>query len=329
MGSVSASGERGCRSLPARYRRAAPYLVAGVLFVASALKFFDPYVPLAAGTVWVPAGIPVALIATFESLLAWWLVRGWLPQWSRMTAIATFGVFGLLQIANLFSGEESCGCFGFVELPAAWMIGLDVFLIIALIWAIPPTATRRPRALEFVALGALFAGAWFVSLRPLVNEYAAFYVFGKQPTRGGRDIGRGISLSFDNIPGETLLSQHACFSLIQPRRVLNRGRWALLLVRSECRRCREATRSFTTLQSSRSFGDWQFGIVDVAKAGEPGEFNSPAAGITAYRLPGFDERGKISWVGRTPLYLMIEDGKLVDVFYDLESLQQHLRRRNP
>ena len=80
--------------------------------------------------------------------LAAWLVTGARPRLAWAAALVTFLCFAGVTAARVVAGETSCGCFGLLEIDPRWVLGLDLAVIAALLWAGPPTGQTAHAAFD-------------------------------------------------------------------------------------------------------------------------------------------------------------------------------------
>jgi hypothetical protein len=93
-----------------------------------------------------PFGLPAlgTSIATliFELLLGVWLVSGRSPGAAWVASFVTFVGFTALSLVNAWNRVECCCCFGDAEIPAWWIVRLDVAVLIVLGLAKPSVTWR-------------------------------------------------------------------------------------------------------------------------------------------------------------------------------------------
>ena len=68
-----------------------------------------------------------------EAALAFWLLSGLLPLWSRRAAIAAFTLFALFTAYKALTGADSCGCFGQLKVNPYLTLALDTAILTALL----------------------------------------------------------------------------------------------------------------------------------------------------------------------------------------------------
>ena len=100
--------------------------VGGLLLIAAVLKAVEPSMPSLTSRLLVMSQI------FLECSLAAWLLSGIAPHTGRFVALIVFAGFAGIVGWKLLSGEESCNCFGRLEVPPMYTLGLDVVVIVAL-----------------------------------------------------------------------------------------------------------------------------------------------------------------------------------------------------
>ncbi len=172
------------------------WLVAGILFTAGLLKLIGvPASPFAQyGWVWQP-WVQSALVV-FEFLLAVWLIlpHGRFLSW--LIAMLTFVTFAVVSGFLGWVGQASCGCFGEIKTSPWWVFGLDVVVVILLIFAKPKwnRPTEKSAALWFGgSVLAAIAVLATVHLRYGTIENGISYLRGDELIVSNRviDFGRG------------------------------------------------------------------------------------------------------------------------------------------
>ena len=80
--------------------------------------------------------LQVAVIE-FEVVLGLWLLWGGYPFGSWITTLATFTTFAGVSFYSGWIGQTSCGCFGELPVSPWWAFGLDVGVIVGLLFIRP------------------------------------------------------------------------------------------------------------------------------------------------------------------------------------------------
>ncbi len=86
-------------------------------------------------------------LANWEFLLGVWLASGLAPSMSRAVTIGTFGVFAAASAWKVFSGAQSCGCAGQIQVNPWYSLGFSFSAVGALLLA-------PGRRLDFGSSGA-------------------------------------------------------------------------------------------------------------------------------------------------------------------------------
>lgn len=79
-----------------------------------------------------------------ESVLAIWLLSGRFARQARIASLACFALFICISLRSALSGEQVCGCFGYLAV-SPWLTSLmDFAVLLALLLVRPPS--RSPSA---------------------------------------------------------------------------------------------------------------------------------------------------------------------------------------
>lgn len=203
--------------VPFRWRLAS-LAIAGLLFVSAGMK----------ATAEVPAPAPFGLpalstsIATliFELLLGVWLVSGRSPGAAWVASLVTFVGFTLFSLVNVLNRVECCGCFGDAEIPAWWIVRLDVAVLIVLGLAKPTPASGAGLfgAATLTALSAVSAAGISVWL----SSRSGSAEIGWASLRGRSVVSETLIVDFGDRPG-------GAFSMTDMT-VINRGPQSMTLL---------------------------------------------------------------------------------------------------
>src|SRR5438105_3932971 len=117
-------------------------IVAAILVVAAAAKGHA----LVLGHALQMSTLATAAQVGGELLLAVWLLSGVYAPLAWLAALCTFTVFSVVAAAELWRGQNSCGCFGMVTVPPEITLSLDVAAAAVLLFMGPALrAMTRPQ----------------------------------------------------------------------------------------------------------------------------------------------------------------------------------------
>lgn len=202
---------------PFRWRLAS-LAIAGLLFISAGMK----------ATAEVPAPAPFGLpalgtsIATliFELLLGVWLVSGRSPGAAWVASFVTFVGFTALSLVNAWNRVECCGCFGDAEIPAWWIVRLDVAVLIVLGLA-KPSVTWRVGLLGVATL-ILLSLVSTTGVAAWLSSSTGSADIGWASLRGRSVVSETLMLDFGERPG-------GAFSTTDMT-VINRGQQSMTLL---------------------------------------------------------------------------------------------------
>ncbi len=125
-------------------------VISGVLFAASGLKasqyFSHPFLEQP----WWSS--PEILL---EWALACWLLSGFAVRWAWRTVLLLFSGFVIVIFFQLNAGEDSCGCFGAIDIPPAYMLIFDAIVIACLLVFRPPPERSYHRLGQLQRIGSM------------------------------------------------------------------------------------------------------------------------------------------------------------------------------
>lgn len=116
--------------------------IGAVLVAAAALKGYEYATWGVVSGAWIDSPWLSLVLAEGEFLLGALLVLGLWPTFTLRTAVACFAVFSLVALFKGLHGEESCGCFGAVEINPWYVFVFDAVAVAALL-ALPKVCGRR------------------------------------------------------------------------------------------------------------------------------------------------------------------------------------------
>ena len=291
-----------------------------VLLLAGSLKTYDAFAgawtsqPETAVGRWGMGGA-VAL----EIVLGLWLLLGHKPVITRKLVYLCFTAFLGVSLAKALARESSCGCFGPVPMNPWITAGMDALVLLALLLFRPAQSDRTPiqpllaGRVVFGLLGvlALFAGAWWGTSRQA----------NRLEEREG-DAGPDAIVHID--PRAWLGARLPLLSAMDVGDQCASGDWTVVLHRHDCRSCREEVAAFLRElpRDKRRAARGSVALVDVDPTGS----RSPSGGDELAELIGTLRKGR-SWVGRTPLFIQLQDGVVFMVTHTAEEALRGLERR--
>lgn len=247
-------------------------------------------------------------VVVFESLLAAWLLGGWRPKACCTLAMVTFSVFAAAGLLAALRGQERCDCFGQVQMPIAIMVPLNLAVAGALAASISACGTAAAESPPLA--GGLSRAAAVLGAVPLVAAASAAAWSLVLNSRQG-----SITLTPE------LVSERPAVFLahVQNGSELARGRWVLLVYRSDCGRCATALAMFARaaeLERSRvrhvaDHVDLRYAVLLL-----PGSSLPPAH---AHRLRGFRANAALTWYAVAPMLVELRDGVVQRADIDVKA----------
>ena len=244
----------------------------------------------------------LVLLVQYELLLGFWLLFGpWLRK-AWLLALASFGIFAFLSLAQGLRGADSCGCFGHVQVSPWIALVIDVTAVAALTAFRP----RRPLRGRVAKRAYLWFGFLLLFGVPIGWATAAF-----QPLLVDTDgviVGAGRVVVLE--PGDWLGKPFPLIPHIDQGGTIAEGNWEVWLHRDNCPKCRQKLRRLSI--ENRHTGQAPLLVVDVP----PFELTHLRGlmdrdGIHVGRLSSHYE-----WYVETPLTLHLKDGVVVDLEKD-------------
>ena len=207
------------------FGRVAQIPVALVLLVAAGLKVHQlSTTPLTENLVFQSRAFETVL-AGMEVLMGLWLLTQCKQRAAQIVCGMVFLVFASFSLSKLVRGEDSCGCFGVVQVSPIISFAIDISAIICLSCWTPGIESRR--WLGFVsALGIIAVLA--VIVLPSTLRTTTF--------ADGDDLGEGIVvLELDKWIGRQLPIAKFVRDIDQ----IQNGRWLIVLYHEDCPRCQQ------------------------------------------------------------------------------------------
>ncbi len=245
-----------------------------------------------------------------ESLLGVWLLLG---LTSRVLWFVTLLFFSMLAGASLYlgiEGEQSCGCFG-ARLPVhPWFTAVSDTCAIAalLIWQ---PLSRSNTALYSRLQSTVKSIVWVIVSLGIIGGTAG--VLGSVASTLSLD---GAIIGDDKLvvlyPEDWVGKRLPLLPYIETGESLSAGEWLLLLVHSDCPKCREVLPRFEQL--ARMHHDT--GISARVMVIDLPPYNVSNLPQIAY-LETFCQRGRLTpkreWITKTPVLIKIVDGMVIEV----------------
>jgi hypothetical protein len=282
-------------------------IVGGILWIAAALKLFDPQ-PSAA--LWEGQQFPswaTSLLIQAEFLLGALLLFGWLPRLGWATAMILFGVFAVYSFGHAISGYRNCSCFGPIKTSPWFSFILDsgiTCLLIVYRRAFLERPTPSPaRVLGGIVGYALFGGA------------AALLIPGATSTALSHGVsqldGSGIVVLQ---PHDWIGREFPLQDAITTRVDLSTGEWTLFFFHHDCSKCQKALPLYEQLAKR---------IDNRKKRARVLMVEVPPFAVAEENLQSAD-RTQLSadreWFVQTPVEIQVRDGTVTLASPDLPSV---------
>ena len=263
---------------------------------------------------WLVAGQIIA-----EAGLAFWLLSGLLPLWSRRAALATFAVFACFTLYKAVTGAASCGCFGQFQVNPWVTLALDIIVVAALYQSLragkmhndpikPPQGIRWRVA--FLIIGILAATSLTLWRMPTASAAAEGIVVangGLMVLEPEKWVGKPWPLQKyireDKAETRKAESRNGGTELAE----LMRGRWTVVLYSSDCDHCRQVVPGLARNARQAPAGWCFIELPPYARPGEQligrGPADSAGRGIVLAQLTDQHE-----WFAQTPVLVEMQDG---------------------
>jgi hypothetical protein len=273
----------------------------GGLLIAASLVTLRSEVrnPSFANEDWVHRRVVMTPVAVVEAVLGMFLVAGLYRRSLWFVTIGVFSLFAVMTALEAISGKDSCNCFGAVNVRPIYTMFLDLVAVAALLcMGCPPREESGQSGARRRAIAAAIALLWLSTItvfwitRPAIAAGAAF---GKPGDSIILEPSRWVGQSFS-------LAQH-----IDIGSSLQQGRWIVLLVRHDCRRCAGAVEQYLALVSARQ-DQPRVAVIEMAPYSDA---DDPAY----WELPKSVPSGRLDqtrdWVVTTPVVAVIRDGRVI------------------
>ena len=246
------------------------------------------------------------LVVEFEIFFGIWLLLGLMPKLTWLASIGCFLVFASVSAYKGFAGEASCGCFGAATINP-WLTMMFDLVIVGLLIAF------RPRVKW--TLGLNTAKQHVLNYCLIVIPLCGFVLWGMSQVKFlqlqeiGQVLEHGSIVKLDPrswIDKEFPLRDHCDIG-----ETIATGQWIVLLHRSGCSECREASPLIADLVRQRNCS---FVILEMNSHEDALALESmnPLTGLM---------NQEISWFAETPVVLELEDGFVKQVL-----LREDLKR---
>ncbi len=302
------------------------WLFALVLFFSSIAKLLSIELYGFVESVLFPNLTLLNLVISVELALAIWLVFG---QAEKLTRVLLLSMLLLMILSNaylIFSGEESCGCFGqFVSLSPGFMLVFDVILYAVLVVSIPKERSNaqfgliKPTAVALAVLGVSFAG---IRATVATENQLPIAKKGEDSTQttsiwsGLRPVKYKL-LKYEPLVGGAL----PLLDFVETPYDLNEGNWIFFFRNIDCKNCARVLPKFAEYSSQSTA--IKYAIVDLQPTlNHSREYPSGELVWASIKLPG-NER----MVAR-PGFMEVADGKVLFASSDLEASLEYVRARS-
>jgi hypothetical protein len=290
--------------------------LAVVLFISGALKALHLHTSWTRGTYenWTEAGF-----ALLELSFAAWLVIGMYPRFSWWLSVALFLVLLVISFDKGAAGQQSCGCFGPLEVHPWYAFTFDLGVIVVLLTVHPlgwqSSSYRYPRK-NWVCLAVLN----FV----IVTVLGLVVTDRENPNRS-TDINSDIFFSSSEPlqPTDWVGKIFPLKEYLDFGPDLSRGRWAVMFFKDNCALCRQGVPQFLGLayQQVNQTGTTRYTLVEV-----PDEAHSVGTILSPSNT--FCVRGRLTasheWRMELPAYILLEDGRVTFATHEHSLLSKAL-----
>lgn len=214
------------------------FIIAGILFFAGGMKAWQLSTVPVLGDGLLHARWFNICVVEFELGYGIWLVTGLLPRLTRLATICLFLLFGGVSLYKAFSGESSCGCFGFVQINPWLMTLFDGVAVGFLCCCHKVHAVNQEfstKKVVFVIIVWLLTNIPFLYAINLI-ENNEISVLGTEFI--GADGRKTILLEPEKWPRDGF----PLLQFIEPaeaRELLKFGKWTIIVYRQGCPKCQQ------------------------------------------------------------------------------------------
>jgi hypothetical protein len=213
-------------------------LVAAILLFAACLKAYQISTAPTLGDGWLHSRWFNILVVDVEVFYSFWLISGFLPQFSRLVCVWLFSVFAAVSFFNAISGETSCGCFGWLEVNPWITTVLDTLVIFLLIRSRLVREKNNGVFKLLIVLGCWTVVATFMTFTMLNYEFQ---------TLGDDGLIRGNGNEVVLEPEQWYNHSLPIQGYLKESEFLTKGVWLILLYDHRCPACRECVKTYTEL----------------------------------------------------------------------------------
>jgi hypothetical protein len=286
-------------------------IILGVLLlVAAGLKIADSGLETPGGfELFASPWWRLTVIVT-ETLLGVWLLLGLAPRILWLVTLLFFSVLANMSLYMGIRGRPLCGCFGTILPIQPWYTAaLDMCAVAAaLIW--------RPLPHAYTALCCRYHGI----VKPIVGTVVLLNIIGGiagvLAPIASLSVADEVIIEDDKVvvlqPETWVGKRLPLLPYIETPENLSTGEWLLLLVHSDCPKCREVLSRFDQMAKDRQCPDIsaRVMVIDLVPFNISNLF-SIAQPVTSC------QRGRLTqqkeWFAKTPVLIKIIDGMVVEV----------------
>ena len=306
-------------------------MVALVLLVAAVLKAHQLATEPIFGAGLLESRWLLVAVVQYELFLAFWLFSGLFPRTAWWFAIGTFGLFAVVSGAKALAGEPTCGCFGRVPTSPWLSLSINLAAIVALTQSRLTTGRPSAGAVDACPTRASSqevgpsrepapagnqASRWLCGTWILAATGLATVAFSKSATNElpgiGRRVGDSVIIEPEKMVGQPFTLAH----YIDIGEQLNRGRWLVVLYRTDCPRCRKLQDDLAkiTIPPGRRI---QIACLSVGNRPQQTDYVEGAARDLGFITGTLS--GPFDWLVNVPLYISIDENAVVAVATSIET----------
>jgi hypothetical protein len=232
----------------------------------------------------------VVLFVEFSTAIA--IILEFRAPLVRILSGGLFIVFTIFNLAQWIFGETHCRCLGSLELHPGIMVVIDVLALICLfVWRpLRSIANRHFDGHVLTLMGSLYI-AFLAIILGAVSQ-----MFGDRDEDGLLRIGRNsIVVDSTNWNGK----RFPLLAFIDNRNAIERGTWEIVVVHSDCPKCRDLLSSLEKVGEEKAVA-----VIEIPSAPRfPPQF--------ARSWPWFRLDDSITWYVETPSHFRLENGIVV------------------
>jgi hypothetical protein len=235
-----------------------------------------------------------------EILFALILFSGILRQWTWFFSLLAFSAFSIVSAIKGLSGEGSCGCFGVVTINPWITTTFDFIIVILLVFfrerlKFHFNLSRREHQKFFITI--IF---WIILTVPalffMLSVTQVQSILGTETTTS--DGGKKITLEPETWKGKEFpLSVR--FAQTEGSEILKQGTWTIILVHSDCPKCRKLISDWENKNSTNT------ALIEIP--------SSPPEDLPKTSFPVFKLDKNNEWFAITPCIIITTDGICVSI----------------